>query len=1288
MKKKGFTLIELLAVIIILAVIALIATPVVLNIVEKVRIKAAESSAKGYAKAVEYEIINDTMFKGVNLDGEYDVVDNTIAVKYQGTGPSEGFFRLSKNIVEYGEFCINGYPIKYENSIGKYAPGEIDCGGNNELIFIPPEGELASELCEGKVNYDDVTNINIEKAEDLACISYLSNVKSKTFEGKTLSLIADIDFNDDNSYRDKNNKQIYKDMNGNGVEEDIKIEFTTSKGFKPIGPNSSKPFKGKFEGYAFTLSNLYINRPSENNVGLFGYINSATIIGLNINNINVSGKENVGGVVGSFYSGTINEVALHNGNIIGSAKYVGGIIGINNTNGNKIISVLVNANVTGTYLVGGIGGGGPNTPQINAVVESGTITKTDTSSDTASEIGKIGFWNSTGYTSNLVQSTLANSKKDGVSYKLDKQVMGLYDHALDTYIGGDNDSSGYYLDYENEESTKIVVKSVEKEPFKFSLKGEGTESNPYIISNIKDWREATLKVKGGYYFKITNDLDFEDEKFYMLGTVNNPFDGILDGNDKTIKNVNISGYNSGIIGYLNAGTIKNLNIENSTSTAALNYAGMLVGYNNGGTIIGINVNDIETKGNNHIGGLVGYNKSGSITGININDINVSGKENVGGVVGSFYSGTINEVALHNGNIIGSAKYVGGIIGINNTNGNKIISVLVNANVTGTYLVGGIGGGGPNTPQINAVVESGTITKTDTSSDTASEIGKIGFWNSTGYTSNLVQSTLANSKKDGVSYKLDKQVMGLYDHALDTYIGGDNDSSGYYLDYENEESTKIVVKSVEKEPFKFSLKGEGTESNPYIISNIKDWREATLKVKGGYYFKITNDLDFEDEKFYMLGTVNNPFDGILDGNDKTIKNVNISGYNSGIIGYLNAGTIKNLNIENSTSTAALNYAGMLVGYNNGGTIIGINVNDIETKGNNHIGGLVGYNKSGSITGININDINVSGKENVGGVVGSFYSGTINEVALHNGNIIGSAKYVGGIIGINNSNGNKISNVLVNANVTGTSNVGGIGGGGPNTPEINAVVESGTITKTDTSSDTASEIGKIGYWNSTGYTSNLVQSTLANSNKDGKSYTLLLPITVIDTDGTEIDSLSYYDSKKTLDTVIGGDNDNSGYYLDYNSTGDKIIVVPIGGSSGNTNPSNPSNPSIEIDHNYTMTSIVGTTDTEAPTCELYYVVPVSNGIRASFSCTDNSGAPTVRSLFDSTTEKSAATFDTIGTLKSGSVTGTTKTVISTWNVNNPISQPTKGTCYYFRYGGQDAEGNFSTYVTNICYTGFSN
>lgn len=46
MKNKGFTLIELLAVIVILAIIALIATPVILGIINDARKHAAEESAK------------------------------------------------------------------------------------------------------------------------------------------------------------------------------------------------------------------------------------------------------------------------------------------------------------------------------------------------------------------------------------------------------------------------------------------------------------------------------------------------------------------------------------------------------------------------------------------------------------------------------------------------------------------------------------------------------------------------------------------------------------------------------------------------------------------------------------------------------------------------------------------------------------------------------------------------------------------------------------------------------------------------------------------------------------------------------------------------------------------------------------------------------------------------------------------------------------------------------------------------------------------------------------------
>ena len=50
--KKGFTLIELLAVIVILAIIALIATPIILGIINDAREKANERSVELYASAV------------------------------------------------------------------------------------------------------------------------------------------------------------------------------------------------------------------------------------------------------------------------------------------------------------------------------------------------------------------------------------------------------------------------------------------------------------------------------------------------------------------------------------------------------------------------------------------------------------------------------------------------------------------------------------------------------------------------------------------------------------------------------------------------------------------------------------------------------------------------------------------------------------------------------------------------------------------------------------------------------------------------------------------------------------------------------------------------------------------------------------------------------------------------------------------------------------------------------------------------------------------------------------
>lgn len=252
-------------------------------------------------------------------------------------------------------------------------------------------------------------------------------------------------------------------------------------------------------------------------------------------------------------------------------------------------------------------------------------------------------------------------------------------------------------------------------------------------------------------------------------------------------------------------------------------------------------------------------------------------------------------------------------------------------------------------------------------------------------------------------KLDDAGINVSDWENGTSIDGGEATEAYSYD----SNTKTIT----------IYSGEGLK----VAADVVNSGDTDLNIT------LDNDIDLTGIEWTPIGTESRPYTGTFDGNNKTIRGleINQSGTdNVGLIGYLGSeGKVQNVVLAN-ISVSGANYVGGIAGQTDG-TVENCSVNGTVT-GQNQTGGIVGRNFS-TIYGCSAEGT-VTGNINVGGISGlcvpNYDTGT--------GSLIGST----------------IDGCHSTAAVSGISSVGGVLGNLGNNSFLMACYSTGKVTVTST------------------------------------------------------------------------------------------------------------------------------------------------------------------------------------------------------------------------------------------------
>lgn len=544
----------------------------------------------------------------------------------------------------------------------------------------------------------------------------------------------------------------------------------------PIGTSTTKSFYGTFDGKGHTVSGLYFENASTNFVGLFG-ISRGNIKNVGVVASYFKGKENVGSVCGSSLGNNCTITNCFSTSTVSGTKYVGGVCGYisNNSitqnfhtgivsgsyrvggvcgylNASTMKDCYHTGSVTATASNGDVGGVigymyGSSTSATNCYNAGDVIGSSEYVGEICGQLysGTVrNCYYLTSTSDNAGGKTAAQFASGEVTWLLNgKQPTGAWGQLLGTNKLPvlDNTNKVYYgypscdvssnIGYYNIEAydprpahnytNGICSVCSECEPATYV-----TSSSRYEIGNagqlawfgalvngtLTDGTAQNTAAKGA----LTADIDLAPFAHWTpIGNESSKYTGQFDGQNFTISHLNITqqGNHSGLFGYANGATIKNVRTEgevNLNVTAYTEGYGGVVGQMDNSTVsnchssVNFHIESQMTGSDcciGHIGGIVGkmHQSASTVTGCSYSGNMHFGQSYInvaGGIVGYAY---YSEVPLSNCSFTGSITcnyenrtILGGIFGYTRNSGAvRVQNCLSHGNIqkTGNTEVTGV-----------------------------------------------------------------------------------------------------------------------------------------------------------------------------------------------------------------------------------------------------------------------------------------------------------------------------------------------------------------------------------------------------------------------------------------------------------------------------------------------------------------------------------------------------------------------------------------------------------------------